>query len=54
MALEFSLDLTALRGRFAGGEVVKGFLCESQAVERARDITSFGGWRASLQGGAGK
>ena len=32
----------------AGGETVKGFLCESHAVERARDITSFGGWRAYL------
>jgi allophanate hydrolase len=38
----------------AGGETVKGFLCEAHAVERARDITSFGGWRAFLQGGAAK
>jgi allophanate hydrolase len=25
---------------------VSGFLCESHAVEGARDITAFGGWRA--------
>jgi len=30
------------------GEVVKGFLCESYAVEGAREITRFGGWRAYL------
>ncbi len=28
------------------GTAVKGFLCEPYAVEGARDITSFGGWRA--------
>ncbi|HEX4073290.1 MAG TPA: hypothetical protein VHX68_19070, partial [Planctomycetaceae bacterium] len=28
------------------GESVKGFLCESCAAERARDITEFGGWIA--------
>jgi allophanate hydrolase len=33
------------------GEVVKGFLCESYAVEGARDISSFGGWRAFLSAG---
>lgn len=33
----------------ASGEVVKGFLCEAFAVEGARDITSFGGWRAFLR-----
>jgi allophanate hydrolase len=29
-----------------------GFLCEGYAVEGARDITAFGGWRAyrALQG----
>jgi allophanate hydrolase len=26
------------------GEKVKGFLCESWAARRARDITEFGGW----------
>jgi len=30
------------------GRTVKGFLCESHAVASARDITSFGGWRAWL------
>jgi allophanate hydrolase len=28
------------------GELVKGFLCESWAAARARDITDFGGWVA--------
>ena len=28
------------------GEAVKGFLCESFAAARARDITDFGGWVA--------
>jgi allophanate hydrolase len=31
------------------GARVHGFLCESWAVEGARDITSFGGWRAYLR-----
>lgn len=30
----------------ADGETVKGFLCESWAAARARDITAFGGWLA--------
>ena len=30
-----------------GGSVVTGFLCEAHAVETARDITHFGGWRAA-------
>ncbi len=30
----------------AGGSVAKGFLVEAAAVEGARDITKFGGWRA--------
>jgi len=30
----------------ADGEAVKGFLCESWAAARARDITEFGGWCA--------
>jgi allophanate hydrolase len=30
------------------GSTVKGFLVEAQATERARDISSFGGWRAFL------
>jgi allophanate hydrolase len=33
----------------ADGRFVHGFLCESHAVERALDITSFGGWRAYVQ-----
>jgi allophanate hydrolase len=32
----------------ADGEAVKGFLCESWAAARARDITAFGGWVAFL------
>ena len=30
------------------GRVVKGFICEPIGLEGARDITSFGGWRAYL------
>jgi allophanate hydrolase len=30
------------------GEVVKGFLCEAVALASARDISSYGGWRAFL------
>jgi allophanate hydrolase len=33
----------------ADGEAVKGFLCESYAAARARDITDFGGWVAFLE-----
>jgi allophanate hydrolase len=36
----------------ADGEAVKGFLCESYAALRARDITDFGGWVAFLEGRA--
>jgi allophanate hydrolase len=31
------------------GSTVQGFLCESYATAGARDITSFGGWRAYLR-----
>ena len=31
-----------------GGRSVKGFLVESEAIEGARDISSFGGWRAFM------
>jgi allophanate hydrolase len=31
-----------------GGSQVTGFLCEPHAVAAARDISSFGGWRAYL------
>jgi allophanate hydrolase len=30
------------------GRTVTGFLCEPAALTGARDITSFGGWRAYL------
>jgi allophanate hydrolase len=33
----------------ADGTSVLGFLCESHATREARDITSFGGWRAYLE-----
>ena len=33
------------------GEQVKGFLCEAQATQGARDITGLGGWRQFIQGG---
>jgi allophanate hydrolase len=32
----------------ASGRVVKGFVCERAALDRAREITHFGGWRAYL------
>jgi allophanate hydrolase len=32
----------------ADGRYVHGFLCEPHALAGARDITSFGGWRAYL------
>jgi len=31
-----------------GGRPVKGFLVEAEAIEGARDISSFGGWRAFM------
>ncbi len=34
--------------KLGDGTSVKGFLCESIAVDEARDITSFGGWREFL------
>lgn len=30
------------------GEWVQGFICEAHALEKAKDISSFGGWRAYL------
>lgn len=30
------------------GRDVSGFLCEAHAMETAKDITEFGGWRAYL------
>ncbi len=32
----------------ADGREVKGFICEPHGLQGARDITSFGGWRAFL------
>jgi allophanate hydrolase len=32
------------------GRSVKGFLCESIAVEGAKDVSSFGGWRNAISG----
>ena len=34
----------------ADGAMVKGFVAEPRAVEGARDITEFGGWRAFIDG----
>ncbi len=34
--------------RLSDGSIVKGFLVEPQGVEGARDVSSFGGWRAYL------
>jgi len=36
--------------RLGDGRTVKGFLVEPEAVAGARDITSFGGWRAFMAG----
>jgi allophanate hydrolase len=36
--------------RLADGRTVQGFLAESEALAGARDISSFGGWRAFLAG----
>lgn len=35
----------------ADGRWIKGFICESSALEGARDITAFGGWRAFMAEG---
>lgn len=35
------------------GTWVKGFLCEAYALEGAKEITEFGGWRAYLRSAAG-
>jgi allophanate hydrolase len=34
--------------KLADGTVAKGFLVEAEATKGARDITSFGGWRAFM------
>ncbi|MGQ0591624.1 MAG: allophanate hydrolase-related protein [Gammaproteobacteria bacterium] len=41
------------RVELEGGEKVAGFLCEAQATEGARDITTHGGWRGYLAAGGG-
>lgn len=38
--------------RLANGSSAKGFLVEAEAVKDARDITSFGGWRAFMAAAA--
>jgi allophanate hydrolase len=38
--------------RLEDGSTVQGFVCESVAVAEARDISSFGGWRAFMRGAA--
>ena len=35
--------------RINGGDSVKGFLVEAEAVKTAEDISHFGGWRAYLK-----
>jgi allophanate hydrolase len=37
--------------RLSDGSLVKGFCCEPYAIEGARDITEYGGWRAYLAAG---
>ena len=34
--------------RLADGSAVQGFICESEAVQGAQDITHLGGWRAYI------
>jgi allophanate hydrolase len=38
--------------QLGSGQAVHGFICEAWAIEGARDISSFGGWRAYLDAGA--
>lgn len=49
---EFVAEIPAPLGignlELADGRWVKGFICEAHALGRARDITSFGGWRAFI------
>ncbi len=33
----------------ADGRWVNGFICEGYALEQARDVTEFGGWRAYIK-----
>ena len=49
---EFVAEIPAPLGignlQLADGRWVKGFICEPYALNGARDITSFGGWRAFI------
>lgn len=49
---EFVAEIPAPLGignlQLADGRWVKGFICEPLAIEGARDITAFGGWRAFI------
>jgi allophanate hydrolase len=49
---EFVAEIPAPLGignlQLADGRWVKGFICEPYALEGARDITGFGGWRAFI------
>ncbi|CAN7434716.1 allophanate hydrolase [Pseudomonas sp. LjRoot71] len=49
---EFVAEIPAPLGignlQLADGRRVKGFICEPYALDGARDITSFGGWRAFI------
>ena len=38
--------------QMADGSSAMGFLCESEGVKGARDISSYGGWRAYVGSGA--
>ena len=40
--------------QLSDGDQVKGFLCESYAIQGARDISSFGGWRAFVASAGSK
>lgn len=50
---EFTAEVPAPLGIgnvvLADGRVVKGFICEPAELEEAKDITSFGGWRAYIE-----
>ncbi|HLH75823.1 MAG TPA: allophanate hydrolase [Candidatus Binataceae bacterium] len=48
LVAEIPSPLTIGSVRLEDGRMVQGFLCESEGVEGAREITSFGGWRAWL------
>lgn len=45
---EVPAPMTIGNTRLGDGSVVKGFCCESHALEDARDITEYHGWRAFL------